>query len=233
MSVKIRYFAWVREKTGKAEEVLDLPGNVRTVAELVTWLKGLGPEYAEAFARADVIRAAIDRTHVKPTASLAGDPVPSSFWSPPGDVAPSGVGFIYLHGGGYAAFDKGGPTETWFRHLAAQGQPSLLTAVGDTSRLTTRLLGRKRELTMTVTAFEPNRLVTYTSTQPGLPDARHERHFEPHGDGFVYRLVVEYEQRGGVAGLFDRLLLDRGIRHAFQSTFAALEREFEVSAHGL
>ena len=72
MSVKIRYFAWVREKTGKAEEVLDLPANVRTVAELVTWLKGLGPEYAEAFARADVIRAAIDQAHVKPTASLAG-----------------------------------------------------------------------------------------------------------------------------------------------------------------
>ena len=72
MSVKIRYFAWVREKTGKAEEVLDLPGNVRTVAELVTWLKGLGPEYAEAFARADVIRAAIDQAHVKPTASLVG-----------------------------------------------------------------------------------------------------------------------------------------------------------------
>ena len=72
MSVKIRYFAWVREKTGKAEEVLDLPGNVRTVAELVTWLKGLGPEYAEAFARAEVIRAAIDQAHVKPTASLAG-----------------------------------------------------------------------------------------------------------------------------------------------------------------
>jgi len=72
MSVTIRYFAWVREKTGKAEEVLDLPGNVRTVAELVTWLKGLGPEYAEAFARADVIRAAIDQAHVQPTASLAG-----------------------------------------------------------------------------------------------------------------------------------------------------------------
>ena len=72
MSVKIRYFAWVREKTGKAEEVLDLPGDVTTVAELVTWLKGLGPEYAEAFARADVIRAAVDRTHVKPTASVIG-----------------------------------------------------------------------------------------------------------------------------------------------------------------
>jgi acetyl esterase/lipase len=42
-------------------------------------------------------------------------------WSPPDGVAPSGLGFIYLHGGGYAAFDKGGPTEPWFRHLAAQG----------------------------------------------------------------------------------------------------------------
>ena len=72
MSVKIRYFAWVREKTGKAEEIVDVPAGVGTVAELVAWLKGQGPEYAEAFARADVIRAAIDQAHVKPTASLAG-----------------------------------------------------------------------------------------------------------------------------------------------------------------
>jgi acetyl esterase/lipase len=42
-------------------------------------------------------------------------------WCPPESVAHSGLGFIYLHGGGYSAFDKGGPTEPWFRHLAAQG----------------------------------------------------------------------------------------------------------------
>lgn len=72
MPVKILYFAWVREKTGKAEEIVDLPAGVGTVAELVAWLKGRGPEYAEAFDRADVIRAAIDRMHVKPAASLAG-----------------------------------------------------------------------------------------------------------------------------------------------------------------
>jgi sulfur-carrier protein len=72
MPLKILYFAWVREKTGKAEEIVDVPAGVGTVAELVVWLKGLGPEYAEAFARADVIRAAIDRTHVKPSASLSG-----------------------------------------------------------------------------------------------------------------------------------------------------------------
>jgi hypothetical protein len=98
-------------------------------------------------------------------------------------------------------------------------------AVGDTARMVTRLLGRERELTMTITAFEPNRLVTYTSTQPGLPDARHERGFEPDGEGFVYRLVVDYEPRSGVAGVVDRVLLPRGIRRAFEQTFDALERE--------
>ena len=100
-------------------------------------------------------------------------------------------------------------------------------APGDTARLVTRLLGRERELEMTLTALEPNRLVAYTSRQPGLPDARHERHFEPDGDGFVYRLVVEYEPRGGLRGLYDRVVLARGIRRAFRSTFEALGRELE------
>jgi hypothetical protein len=96
---------------------------------------------------------------------------------------------------------------------------------GDTAHLVIKILGRERELAMTVTAFEPNRLVTYTSTQPGLPDARHERHFESGGDGFVYRLVIEYEPRSGIKGILDRVLLPRGIRRAFASTFAALDRE--------
>jgi uncharacterized protein YndB with AHSA1/START domain len=101
-------------------------------------------------------------------------------------------------------------------------------APGDKARLVTRLLGREHELTMTITEFEPNRIVTYTSTQRGLPDARHERHFEPDADGFVYRLVVEYEPRSGIRGFVDSLLLARGIRRAFKRTFAALEREFST-----
>jgi hypothetical protein len=51
-------------------------------------------------------------------------------------------------------------------------------AAGDTARITTRLLGRERLLTMRITTFEPKRLVTYTSTQPGLPDAAHQRHYD-------------------------------------------------------
>jgi Polyketide cyclase / dehydrase and lipid transport len=98
-------------------------------------------------------------------------------------------------------------------------------ARGDTAKLVTRILGRERTLTMTVTDFEPNRLVAYTSTQTGLPDARHERHFEAQGNGFVYRLVVEVEPRRGLRGVLDRVVLARGIRGAFDSTFTALERE--------
>jgi uncharacterized protein YndB with AHSA1/START domain len=100
---------------------------------------------------------------------------------------------------------------------------------GDTARLVTRLLGRERELTMTVTSFEPNRRVTYTSTQPGLPAARHERHFQPDGAGFIYRLVVEYEPRAGIKGLADRLILSHGIRRAFGSTLDALDRELATA----
>jgi sulfur-carrier protein len=72
MRVKLLYFAWVREKTGKAEEQVDLPASITTVAELIHWLKQRSPEYAEAFRRAEVIRAAIDRTHVRPGAGIAG-----------------------------------------------------------------------------------------------------------------------------------------------------------------
>jgi hypothetical protein len=48
--------------------------------------------------------------------------------------------------------------------------------------------------------------------------------------GFIFRLVVEYESRGGIAGLFDRFLLARGVRRASERTFAALERELAPSA---
>jgi molybdopterin synthase sulfur carrier subunit len=71
-SIKLRYFAWVREKTGRAEEDIVLPGSVRTVAELIVWLKSRGPEFEDAFRRPNVVRTAIDHTHVKPGASLAG-----------------------------------------------------------------------------------------------------------------------------------------------------------------
>jgi sulfur-carrier protein len=72
MTVKLLYFAWVREKIGKAEEIVDLPAGIATVADLVAWLKERGPEYGEAFGRPGVVRAAVDRKHVQPTSIIAG-----------------------------------------------------------------------------------------------------------------------------------------------------------------
>ena len=66
MTIKLRYFAWVRERVGKPEEEIEVPSGVATVAELMVWLSSRGEEYAHAFANPKVIRAAIDRTHVKP-----------------------------------------------------------------------------------------------------------------------------------------------------------------------
>jgi sulfur-carrier protein len=44
--LKILYFAWVRERIGKAEELVEPPPGVTTVAELAAWLAARGPEYA-------------------------------------------------------------------------------------------------------------------------------------------------------------------------------------------
>lgn len=72
MTLKLRYFAWVRERIGKTEEDVDVPGDVVTVGELMTWLASRGEEYAHAFTNPKVIRAAIDRTHVKADAVIKG-----------------------------------------------------------------------------------------------------------------------------------------------------------------
>jgi sulfur-carrier protein len=64
--LKLRYFAWVRERVGKPEEDVEVPDTVVTVGELMTWLASRGEEYAHAFENPKVIRAAIDRAHVKP-----------------------------------------------------------------------------------------------------------------------------------------------------------------------
>jgi molybdopterin synthase sulfur carrier subunit len=70
--VKVRYFAWVRERVGKAEEDIDLPAGIATVGELMAWLAKRGEEYAYAFDNPKVIRAAIDKTHVRADARIAG-----------------------------------------------------------------------------------------------------------------------------------------------------------------
>ena len=70
--MKVLYFAWVRERVGKPHEEVEPPPDVATVGELMAWLAQRGEEYAHAFTNPKVIRAAIDQTHAKPDAPIAG-----------------------------------------------------------------------------------------------------------------------------------------------------------------
>jgi sulfur-carrier protein len=69
--VKLLYFAWVRERIGKPEEEVALPAAVATIGDLISWLAGRGEEYAYAFENPKVVRAAIDKKHVRADAAIA------------------------------------------------------------------------------------------------------------------------------------------------------------------
>jgi sulfur-carrier protein len=72
VSIKVLYFAWVRERVGKAEEDVDPPAGVTTVGQLMAWLSGKSEQYAFAFENPKVIRAAVDRSHVPADAKIEG-----------------------------------------------------------------------------------------------------------------------------------------------------------------
>lgn len=70
--MRILYFAWLREKIGLAEEELELPAEVQTVAALMDWLKARGRGYAEAFSDLRLVRCAVDQEFSTPEARIAG-----------------------------------------------------------------------------------------------------------------------------------------------------------------
>ena len=59
--MKVLYFAWVRTKTGVAEESIPLPAGVETVGQFLAWLKDRGAGYAEALKAPEFIRVAVNQ----------------------------------------------------------------------------------------------------------------------------------------------------------------------------
>jgi molybdopterin synthase sulfur carrier subunit len=59
--MKVRYFAWMKRTVGVAEEDVSPPADVRTVGELVTWLRGRSAGHAEALAEGAAFGAAVDK----------------------------------------------------------------------------------------------------------------------------------------------------------------------------
>ncbi|MBX9451288.1 MAG: molybdopterin converting factor subunit 1 [Mesorhizobium sp.] len=70
--MKLRYFAWVRERIGTAEEDIELPANLNTVRDLLLWLQARDDGYAEALRHPEAIRVAINQEHVDHKDRLEG-----------------------------------------------------------------------------------------------------------------------------------------------------------------
>lgn len=69
-AVRIRYFAWLRERVGESSETVET--GAATVAELVDELIARDERHALAFADLSAVRVAVDEELVDLAAPLAG-----------------------------------------------------------------------------------------------------------------------------------------------------------------
>ena len=61
--MKIKYFAWLKDKVGCEEEEITLPAEVTNVGMLITWLSRRGPQYEKAFEFIEVSKVAVNQTY--------------------------------------------------------------------------------------------------------------------------------------------------------------------------
>jgi len=70
--MKVRYFAWMKRTVGVPDEEVTLPAGVKTVGDLVAWLRGRSAGHAEALAEGAAFGAAVDKRTATLDAPLAG-----------------------------------------------------------------------------------------------------------------------------------------------------------------
>jgi molybdopterin synthase sulfur carrier subunit len=70
--MKVKYFAWMKRTVGVPEEEVSPPANIRTVAELVGWLRDRSGGHAEALAEGAAFGAAVDQRTVAFDAPITG-----------------------------------------------------------------------------------------------------------------------------------------------------------------
>jgi molybdopterin synthase sulfur carrier subunit len=69
--MKIRYFAWLRERLNRGEEDVDLPAEVVTVGDLIQWLRTRDEAAELAMQKPLLIKAALD-TQIVPHSTPIG-----------------------------------------------------------------------------------------------------------------------------------------------------------------
>jgi len=74
--LRILYFAWLRERVGRAEETIAFAPEVASVAGLLAHLRARGEGHARAFAATAQVRAAVNQVFAGPDTALhPGDEV--------------------------------------------------------------------------------------------------------------------------------------------------------------
>jgi molybdopterin synthase sulfur carrier subunit len=68
--MKVRYFAWLRQRAGRAEEEVDPPAEVTTVMALAHWLAERHPRFGEALAEPGAVRFAVNLRYVADDAPI-------------------------------------------------------------------------------------------------------------------------------------------------------------------
>lgn len=77
--MKIRYFAWLRERLNRGEEDVDLPPEIVTVADLIQWLRSRDEAADLAMQKPSLIKCALDTTIVGHDAPLGNARVVALF----------------------------------------------------------------------------------------------------------------------------------------------------------
>jgi molybdopterin synthase sulfur carrier subunit len=77
--MKLRYFAWLRERLNRGEEEVSPPPDVLTVGDLIRWLRSRDEAADLAMQKPELIKAAIDTEIVPHSAPIAGAKVIALF----------------------------------------------------------------------------------------------------------------------------------------------------------
>jgi molybdopterin converting factor subunit 1 len=76
MVVRLLYFAWLRERLGRAEEEVSLPPRVDTVGALLAWLRERGSPYGDVLTETARIRSAVNQDFASNASRIAaGDEI--------------------------------------------------------------------------------------------------------------------------------------------------------------
>ncbi len=77
--MKIRYFAWLRERLNRGEEDVSPPPEVVTVADLIQWLRNRDEAADLAMQKPSLIKAALDTVIVPHTTPIGNAKVVALF----------------------------------------------------------------------------------------------------------------------------------------------------------